>query len=510
MTGLIILDGIAERQAEGFNAVKNANTPFMDYIKKNYANTLLRASGEDVGLLSGQMGNSEVGHITMGAGQIVRQDLTIISDAIKDGSFFENVNLLNFLNEAKLNNKAVHLFGLVSDGGVHSHIEHLYALLEMCKQQNLKNVFVHIITDGRDTSPNSAINFVQLLENKMAEIGVGKISTICGRFYAMDRELKFERTQKAYNAWVKAEGEHFEDCSSAINSSYKSGVTDEFITPKIICEKNSISLHGKAKGKPIATINAGDYLICFNFRSDRPRQIINSLCDDNFKAFKTEKLNLKLLTFTEYNKTYNYAFCFEREKAQTTLGEIISRNNKTQLRLAEQTKYAHITFFFNGGRECEFIGEKRFMLEGKNVETFDLAPEMSAMEIAQKFVEETNKKSYDFVLINLANGDMVGHTGNYKATVKAVEIVDKALEIIVNQILKLGGECIVTADHGNADDMRPSSSFKTTHTLNPVMCVLVSETKKPKLKFGGLYNIAPTILKLMGLPIPKEMKGPLF
>ena len=323
-------------------------------------------------------------------------------------------------------------------------------------------------------------------------------------------ELKFDRTQKAYLAWVNAQGEHFESSLDAINSSYKSGVTDEFITPKIICEKNSISLRGKAKGRPIATINEGDFLICFNFRSDSPRQIINSLCDENFEGFDTKKLNLKLLTFTQYDKTYNYPICFEREKAQKTLGEILSENNKTQLRLAEQTKYAHVTFFFNGGREVEFEGETRFMLEGKKVETFDLAPEMSAMEIADKFIEESNKKTYDFVLINLANGDMVGHTGNFKATVKAVEVVDKALEKIVNQILKLGGECLVTADHGNADDMRPNASFKTTHTLNPVMCVLVSENKKPKLKFGGLANVAPTILKLMNLPIPKNMKGPLF
>ncbi len=510
MTGLIILDGIAERQSEEFNAVKQANTPFIDSLKKKYSNTLLKASEEDVGLLKGQMGNSEVGHITMGAGQIVRQDLTIITEAIKDGSFYENPNLVNFLQSAKQNNKPVHLFGLVSDGGVHSHISHLFALIELCKQQSITDVFVHVITDGRDTSPNSALNFVQSLEQKMTELNVGKIATICGRFYAMDRELKYDRTQKAYNAWVKAEGEHFESVESAINSSYKSGITDEFITPKIICEKNTITLHGKAKGTPIATINNGDYLICFNFRSDRPRQIINSLCGENFTAFKTKNLNLNLLTFTQYDKTYTYPICFEREKAELTLGKILSQNNKTQLRLAEQTKYAHVTFFFNGGRETEFVGETRYMLPGKNVETFDLAPEMSAMEIAQKFVEETNKKQFDFVIINLANGDMVGHTGNFKATVKAVEAVDKALEVIVNQIIKLDGECLVTADHGNADDMRPKSGYKTTHTLNPVMCVLVSETKKPKLKFGGLSNIAPTILKLMGLQIPPNMKGPLF
>ena len=510
MTGLIILDGVGERQSEEFNAVKVANTPFLDSLKKEYSHTLLKASEEAVGLLPNQMGNSEVGHMTLGAGDIIRQDLTVISDAIEDGSFYENENLIKFLTEAKKNNKPVHLFGLVSDGGVHSHINHLFALLKMCKQQNVNNIFVHVITDGRDTTPNSALGFVEKLKQKMKELGVGKIATICGRFYAMDRELKFDRTQKAYNAWVKAEGEHFESSLVAINSSYESGVSDEFITPKIICEKNSISLHGRAKGKPVATINEGDYLICFNFRSDRPRQIINALCDENFKGFKTEKLNLKLLTFTCYDKTYPYPICFERENATTTLGKILSENNKTQLRLAEQTKYAHVTFFFNGGREVEYPGETRFMLEGKNVETFDLAPQMSAMEIADKFVEESNKKQYDFVLINLANGDMVGHTGNFKATVKALEAVDKALEKIVNQIIKLGGECVVTADHGNADDMRPNAPFKTTHTLNPVMCILVSKNKKPKLKLGGLSNVAPTILKLMGLPIPKTMKGPLF
>ncbi len=510
MTGLIVLDGVAERQSSEYNAVKNANTPFLDSLKKKYSTTLLKASEEAVGLLKGQMGNSEVGHMTMGAGQVIRQDLTLISNSIKDKSFYKNENLLNFISEAKRECRPIHIFGLLSDGGVHSHISHLFALLDTFYQQNFNDVYIHVITDGRDTGTTTAINFVKDLENKIKQIGIGQVATICGRFYAMDRELKYERTQKAYDAWVSAKGECFESATSAITSSYNSGVSDEFITPKIICKKNSVSLRGKAKGEPIATINEGDYLICFNFRSDRPRQIINSLCDPDFSQFKTKKLNLKLLTFTEYDKSYTYPVCFKREKVTMPLGKILSDNNLTQLRLAEQTKYAHVTFFFNGGQEVEFNGETRFMLNGKKVETFDLAPEMSAIEIAQKFVEESNKKNYDFVLINLANGDMVGHTGNYEAAIKAMEAVDKALEIIVTQILKLNGECLVTADHGNADDMRPNKNFTTTHTLNPVNCILVSKTKKPKLKFGGLYNIAPTILKLLNLQIPNNMEKPLF
>lgn len=494
--GLVILDGMGYSERTEYNAVKNANTPFLDSLFENYSHTLLQASGQAVGLLDGQMGNSEVGHLNLGAGRVVRQDLTRITNSINDGSFYQNVVLLNAMKNAKSKNKNLHLFGLVSTGGVHSHLSHLFALLKMAKDNGLEKVYVHCFTDGRDTPTNSAKDFVSQIQQKIDELGVGKIATVIGRYYVMDREKNYERTNLAYDCLVYGKGAQETNAISAIENSYSVGVTDEFIKPISIVEN----------GKPVALIQDGDYIIFYNYRADRARQICEALTDKDFAGFKRSKITPTIVTFTEYKSSYPFDIAFKPEDVSNTFSDYLSSLNMTQLKMAETTKYAHITYFFNGGKEALLSGEDRILIEGKKVATFDLAPEMSSDEIATRFTQECKKDKYDFFLINLANCDMVGHTGNYEACLKAVEAVDKALKKIVDHVQSIGGEVVVTADHGNADDEDPNSVFKTTHTLNPVPLVVVSKNK-PTLKKGKLCDVAPTLLKLLGLEQPKEMTG---
>lgn len=495
--GLIILDGMGCGEAAKYNAVTNANTPFLDYLNDNFSHTVLSASGQDVGLLDGQMGNSEVGHLNLGAGRVVRQDLTRITNSINDGSFYKNVALNNIMDTVKKTGKNLHLFGLVSTGGVHSHLSHLFAILKLAKSKNLNKVYIHCFTDGRDTPTNSAKDFVKEIEKVINELQVGKIASIIGRYYVMDREKNYERTKLAYNALVYGEGNKGLSAVEEIEKSYNLGVSDEFIKPTII-EKD---------GSPVALVEDGDGIIFYNYRADRARQICEALTDANFSGFKTKPLNLNLVTFTQYKADYNFEVAFPPENVTNTCSDYLSSLGKTQLKLAETTKYAHITYFFNGGKEAILPLEDRVLIDGKKVATFDLAPEMSAKEIVDEFLVRCQKGKYDFVLINLANCDMVGHTGNYEASLKAVEATDRELKRIVEHILSIGGEVVVTADHGNADDENPDSDFRTTHTLNPVPLYLISNKIKPTLKQGKLCDVAPTVLKLMGIDKPEEMTG---
>jgi 2,3-bisphosphoglycerate-independent phosphoglycerate mutase len=493
------MDGWGLGKVKSADAIQNANVPFVQSLYSKYPNTTLVTCGEAVGLPEGQMGNSEVGHLNLGAGRIVYQELQRINVAVRDGILAENPVLLDTIQYALQHNKPLHLIGLVSNGGVHSHIRHLEALLDICKTQNLSNVYVHAFTDGRDTDPKSGLGFIKELESHMQQ-SVGKIATVDGRYYAMDRDNRWERIKLAYDAMVKGEGPAAHSAVEAIEQSYAQNVTDEFIKPTVIVNDNN---------QPVATIQDGDAVICFNFRTDRCREITKALSQLDFPEQDMHKLNLYYTTMTEYDATFtNVHIIFENDNLNNTLGEIIQQDGLQQIRIAETEKYPHVTFFFSGGREKPFEGERRIMIPSPKVATYDLQPEMSAYEVTAAILPEIAAESADFICLNFANADMVGHTGVFKAAVKAAETVNKCVEQIVTLALEHHYTIFLTADHGNADYMiNEDGSPNTAHTLNLVPLFVISNDWKGKLKPGKLGDIAPTILTMMGLSIPPEMTG---
>ncbi len=492
-TTLIIMDGFGLANASDDNAVSLAQTPVLDRLFREYANTTLSASGLDVGLPDGQMGNSEVGHTNIGGGRVVFQDLPRISRAIDDGSFFKNDAYNKAMDNCLKNGSSLHLYGLLSDGGVHSHIQHLFALLQMAKDKRLDKVYVHCFLDGRDVSPTSGKGFVQELCDKCAEIGVGKIATVMGRYYAMDRDKRWERVQMAYDAMVYGEGIHNADPVDAVAKSYANGVTDEFVEP-VVCDSEG-------------TIGDNDSVIFFNFRPDRAREITRTLVDPAFDGFTRQYFPVTFVCNTEYDATMpNVEVAFPRITVRNGLGEYLSRRGMTQLRIAETETYAHVTFFFNGGVEKQYPGEDRVLVPSPKVATYDLQPEMSAFEVCDKCVERIESGAYDVIILNFANCDMVGHTGVLEAAVKAVETVDTCVGKVVEATLKMGGIAMITADHGNAEDMKQEDgSPMTAHTTNPVPFILCGAGSE--LRTGRLADIAPTILDVLGLACPPEMDG---
>ena len=492
---LIIMDGFGESNSTVGNAVKAANTPNLDRIEKTYPTTLIKASGLDVGLPDGQMGNSEVGHTNIGAGRIVYQDLTRITKSIQDGDFFTNEVLNGAMENAK--EHALHIMGLLSDGGVHSHIDHLKALIKMAKEKGVERVYVHAFTDGRDTDPQSGLSYAKEIEACMAETGVGQFATVNGRYYAMDRDKRWERVEKAYKAMVCGEGETSTSASEAIEESYKKGATDEFIVPTVIVKDN----------QPVGKISDGDSVIFFNFRPDRAREISRAIVDTEFTGFERADIKTFFVCLTEYDVTLpNVKIAFGPQSLSNTLGEYLSKLGKTQLRAAETEKYAHVTFFFNGGVEEPNKGEDRELIPSPKVATYDLQPEMLA-----KVMEKIEEDKYDFIVVNVANPDMVGHTGVMEAAVKAVETVDNCVGKLVDKIVEIGGSAIITADHGNAELMVDPETEKviTSHSVNPVPFIVAGKDflGKELLTDGRLSDIAPTVLDIMGLEKPEEMTG---
>lgn len=496
---LIIMDGWGLGKVAASDAIQHANVPFVSSLYHQYPHTTLVTCGEAVGLPEGQMGNSEVGHLNLGAGRVVYQELQRINVAIRDGEFQENPVLLAAIRTARDNSKALHLLGLVSDGGVHSHTNHLKAIVSLCKHEGLKNVFIHAFTDGRDTDPKSGLNYLTSLQGHLDQT-TGKIATVSGRYYAMDRDKRWERVKLAYDAMVKGVGEKSGNALQAISDAYAANVTDEFILPTIITD---------AAGQPTATIKNGDSVICFNFRTDRCREITQVLTQEDLPEFGMKHLDLQYTTMTEYDKTFrNIAVIFENDNLNNTLGEVLARHGKKQIRIAETEKYPHVTFFFSGGREQPFEGESRILKPSPKVATYDLQPEMSARELTDALIPEIEKESADFICLNYANADMVGHTGIFSAAIKAVETVDQCVQRVVTAALEHGYTIFLTADHGNADYMiNEDGSPNTAHTLNLVPLFVISKDWNGAVKPGKLGDIAPTILKVMGLPIPKEMTG---
>lgn len=501
-TVLMILDGFGLNDKTEGNAVAQANKPNIDKLMKEYPFVKGNASGLAVGLPDGQMGNSEVGHLNMGAGRIVYQELTRITKEIKDGDFFLNETLLKAIGNVKKNGSNLHLYGLVSDGGVHSHNTHIYGLLELAKKEGISNVFVHCFLDGRDTSPTSGKGFIEELEKKMKEIGVGKIASVCGRYYVMDRDNRWDRVEMAYRALTAGEGEKAEDAAGAVAASYAQGKTDEFVLPTII-EEN---------GAPVATIKENDSVIFFNFRPDRAREITRAFCADDFEGFdRGTRINLTYVCFTQYDMTIpNKEVAFSKVDLVNTFGQFLAANHKTQARIAETEKYAHVTFFFNGGIEEPNPGEDRILVKSPKVATYDLQPQMSAPAVCEKLVEAIKSDKYDVIIINFANPDMVGHTGIMEAAVKAIETVDDCVGKTVDALLETDGQMFICADHGNAEqllDYETGESF-TAHTTNPVPFILVNYDPAYTLKEGGcLADIIPTMIEMMGMQQPLEMTG---
>ena len=492
---LIIMDGFGINPDTYGNAIKAAATPYLDSYFANCPNTTIGASGMCVGLPDGQMGNSEVGHTNIGAGRIVYQELTRITKSIQDGDFFTNEALTGAVENCKKNGSALHLMGLLSSGGVHSHNSHLYGLLELAKRAGLTKVYVHCFMDGRDVPPSSGKDFIVELQEKMQEIGVGEIATISGRYYAMDRDHNWDRVQKAYDAMVNGKGNQCPCAKQAMEDSYAAEVTDEFVVPTVINKDGMV--------------HSGDSVIFFNFRPDRAREITRTFCDDNFEGFdRGERVKTTFVCFTEYDVTIqNKQVAFVKEEITNTFGEFLAAHNMTQARIAETEKYAHVTFFFNGGVEKQYPGEDRILVKSPAVATYDLQPEMSAYEVTDKLVPAIKSGKYDMIILNYANCDMVGHTGVFEAAVKAVEAVDTCVGKVVDAIKEMGGVALITADHGNADKMvaEDGSPF-TAHTTNPVpFCVVNYDCE---LREGGrLADIAPTMLQIMGLEQPEEMDG---
>ncbi len=505
ITALIILDGFGYREEKQYNAILTDGAKNFMRLWKTYPHTLIGASGMDVGLPDGQMGNSEVGHTNIGAGRIVYQELTRITKSIKDGDFFENPAFLGAIENCKKHDSSLHLYGLCSDGGVHSHLEHLYALIELAKRNGLKKVYVHCFMDGRDVPPSSGKGFLEQLDAKLSELGCGKIATVMGRFYAMDRDNRFERVERAYAALTYGEGLYASSGPEAMQLSYDRGETDEFVQPTVIL----------TDGKPTATIGANDSVIFFNFRPDRAREITRSYIFEDFNGFERRNgfFPLFYVSMTQYDKTFenNLHVAFKPQSLNNTFGAYIADKGLSQLRIAETEKYAHVTFFFNGGVEAPNVNEDRCLIPSPKVATYDLKPEMSAYEVAAEAKARVESGKYDVMILNFANPDMVGHTGVMEAAVGAVHAVDECLNTVVDAILKTGGRCIVTADHGNCElmwDEAQNAPF-TAHTTLPVPCILVDDTRKDaKLREGGrLSDLAPTLLELLDLPIPAEMTG---
>lgn len=495
---LVIMDGWGLGKISKADAIQHAKVPFVSSLYQQYPNSTLVTCGEDVGLPEGQMGNSEVGHLNLGAGRIVYQELQRINVAIKTGEFASNPTLLASIQYAKDNNKPLHLIGLVSDGGVHAHTQHLKALCDLCQSKGLNNVFIHAFTDGRDTDPKSGQCYIESLETHLNN-SVGRIATVSGRYYAMDRDKRWERVQLAYNALVKGVGSAANSALEAIQENYAKDTTDEFILPTVITEK----------GQPIAKIQEGDAVICFNFRTDRCREITEVLTQKDFPEQDMHALQLHYTTMTKYDETFkNVHVVFENDNLENTLGEVLAKNNKKQIRIAETEKYPHVTFFFSGGREQPFDGETRIMAASPKVATYDLQPEMSALELTDKILPEINAGNPDFICLNYANADMVGHTGVFSAVVKAVETVDACVEKVVTAGLNNGYTIFLTADHGNADFMmNEDGSPNTAHSLNLVPFFIIDKDWKGSIQAGKLGDLAPTILTMMELPIPKEMTG---
>ncbi len=507
---LMILDGWGFAKDKTVSAVDLAKTPFIDSLYSKYPNSKLEASGLQVGLPKGQMGNSEVGHMNLGAGRIVYQNLVKIGMALEDNSIIENKVFKETIELAKKENKKIHFIGLTSDGGVHSHIDHLKALLKIASDEKLENVFIHAFTDGRDVDPKSGVNFISNLQ-KVTENTVGKIASITGRYYAMDRDRRWERVKLAYDAMVNGIGELTEDPISAIKNSYKNNITDEFLKPIIVTENN----------EPVSIIENGDIVINFNFRTDRGRQISMALTQENFlnpneynqdSSYPSDmkKLDLNYVTMTQYDQNFkNVDVIFKTSLLKNTLGEVIAKNNKKQIRIAETEKYPHVTFFFSGGQEEEFKGEKRILCSSpQDVATYDLKPEMAAYDIKNAIIPELEKGDADFVCLNFANPDMVGHTGIMEAAIKACEVVDNCAKEVANSALENDYTTIIIADHGNADCLiNEDGSPNTAHTTQPVPCIIVDKNFKQKINDGKLGDIAPTILKLIGLEQPRDMTG---
>ncbi|MDB5060829.1 MAG: 2,3-bisphosphoglycerate-independent phosphoglycerate mutase [Mucilaginibacter sp.] len=495
---LIILDGWGYGRNDKSNAIVAANTPFFDSMIAQYPNSKLEASGLAVGLPEGQMGNSEVGHMNLGAGRVVYQELGRINKAVIDNEFVQNEALVEAFNYAKQNNKDVHFMGLVSDGGVHAHITHLKGLTDATNSLGLEKVFIHAFLDGRDTDPNSGLQFINELEQHINGTPV-KLASAIGRYYAMDRDNRWERVKKAYDLMVNGEGEASQDILASIQKSYDEGVTDEFILPIVRVDSD---------GKPVAVIKEGDVVICFNFRTDRGREISLALTQKPFPEYNMHPLNVHYVTMTSYDETFkNVKVVFRKDDLTKTLGEVLEGAQKNQLRIAETEKYPHVTFFFSGGREKEFINEKRLLVPSPKVATYDLQPEMSAEGIRDAIIPELEAEWPDFVCLNFANTDMVGHTGVFSAVVKAAETVDACAKAVVETGIKHGYSFIIIADHGNADYMiNEDGSPNTAHTTNLVPCIVIDSDVK-QVKDGKLGDIAPTVLQILGVPIPAEMTG---
>jgi 2,3-bisphosphoglycerate-independent phosphoglycerate mutase len=497
---LMILDGWGIGSNPKVSAIANAKTEFIDSLYKNYPHSKLEASGLAVGLPEGQMGNSEVGHMNLGAGRVVYQDLVKINLSVKDKTLGKEVVLKDAIQYAKTNNKKVHLLGLVSDGGVHAHIEHLKALCDIFKENGLSQVFIHAFTDGRDTDPKGGLAYIADLENHL-KTSAGKIATVIGRYYAMDRDNRWERVKLAYDLMVKGEGKKYKSAAEAITASYTADPRgDEFILPAVITGAND---------KPLALIEEGDVVLCFNYRTDRGREITLALNQKDFPEQGMKKLNLYYVTMTNYDDSFNgIKVIFDKDNLKNTIGEVLEAAGKKQIRIAETEKYPHVTFFFSGGREKEFIGEKRLLCPSPKVATYDMQPEMSAMDIRDKIIPELKNHWPDFVCLNFANPDMVGHTGVFEAAVKACEVVNDCAQAVITAGLENGYTFIVIADHGNADVMiNEDGTPNTAHTTNLVPCILVDKEYKKPIKNGKLGDISPTILELMGVPKPAEMTG---
>ncbi|MBS7528563.1 2,3-bisphosphoglycerate-independent phosphoglycerate mutase [Fusibacter paucivorans] len=498
-TALIILDGWGQSSSTVGNAVSMAKTPNFDQLLETYPHTLIGASGMDVGLPDGQMGNSEVGHLNIGAGRVIYQELTRVTKSIADGDFFENQAFLKAIENAKEKGSKLHVWGLLSDGGVHSHINHLKALIKLAKDQGLDNIYVHGFMDGRDTSPTGGVDYVRTLEAYMDEIGFGCIASLSGRYYAMDRDKRWERIEKAYDALVYGKGNFAASAVSALEKSYEEGVTDEFVVPTVILEA----------GEPVATVKENDSVIFFNFRPDRAREITRAIVDVDFDGFERTYFKTFYVCLTQYDITIkNVEVAYKPQTIENTLGTYVSNLGKQQLRIAETEKYAHVTFFFNGGIEAPNKGEDRILVPSPKVATYDLMPEMSAYKITERLLAALDEDIYELIILNFANPDMVGHTGIIEAAVKAVETVDECLGKITDKLLSLNGNFIVTADHGNAEEMLTAEGKPmTAHSTNKVPCIIGGTSAADLEMDGRLCDLAPTLLAMMGLEAPEEMTG---